>query len=152
MSDLASMFTPMITPNATRGTTNCKIAFVCFVNLNALIAPVHRPIIKLPQYTEIYFADSEADIDPNAFCFNNSPRLLPMATSTPTYTNMASMPSTNCGYCMAPHPAGFDFAATFENINPNTTAASAPSNHRILYNSNGCFNSSILAFSVLMPL
>ena len=55
-----------------------------FDGLKTVIAPVHLPIIKPPQYIEIYGAICVSFNEPNAEVFNNSPRLLWIETSTPT--------------------------------------------------------------------
>ena len=48
------------------------------------MAPVHLPIISPPQYIEIYGAIWVSFKDPNAGVFKSSPKLLCIATSTPT--------------------------------------------------------------------
>ena len=49
-----------ITPNATKGTTIVAIRLPVVERSNTPIAPVHLPIIKLPQYKETYFEISFA--------------------------------------------------------------------------------------------
>src|SRR5690554_8104311 len=85
----------MITPKATKGKTTVKSSCLFLERLNALTAPAQRPIIILPQYIEIYGAISEEEKPPNSSDFNNSPKLLPIATSTPTYIKIASIPKTS---------------------------------------------------------
>src|SRR5688500_20171160 len=75
--------------------------------LNTLTAPVQRPIIRLPQYREIYLEillSSRPASVRYPGVFNNAPKLLSMVTSTPTYTKIPSIPYTRCGYFIAPHP------------------------------------------------
>ena len=95
ISYCAILFTPITIPKATKGTMTVNILFVWLLNSKAEIAPVQRPIIMLPQYIEIYGAIFEEGILPKSACFNNSPKLEPMETSAPTYTNKASIPKTN---------------------------------------------------------
>src|SRR3954470_7813929 len=119
----------MMMPKATRGTTNISTCFVEDLKLNAEMAPVHLPIIKLPQYIDTNGATWEEWWLPNKGCLNSSPKLLTTVTSTPTYTKMASIPNTSCGYCMAPQPEGDFRARIFEKRRLKTTAASAPKSH-----------------------
>src|SRR5262245_38105737 len=119
----------MMMPNAMIGTNSINTCRVDFLKSNTEMAPVHRPIIKLPQYMEMNGAACEDWYPPKSGCFNNSLRLLTIVTSTPTYTKMPSMPSTNCGYCMAPHPAGFRLALMLDSSSDITTTANAPSSH-----------------------
>ena len=44
-----SIFTPSITPNATSGTTMVAMILGIRARLNTEIAPIQRPIIRLPQ-------------------------------------------------------------------------------------------------------
>src|SRR5690606_3638653 len=95
------------------------------VRLNALSAPAQRPIIMLPQYIEILGAISDEDNPPNSDDFSNSPKLLPIPTSTPTYINIANIPKTNCGYFMAPQPSGCADAFLYAKSNPPTITIKA---------------------------
>src|SRR5690554_6391885 len=97
----------MATPNATKVKTTVKSSRLFYETLNALTAPAQRPIIILPQYIEIQAPISEDEKPPNSSSFTNSPRLLQIATSTPTYLKIASIPNTNCGYFIAPQPSLF---------------------------------------------
>ena len=76
MSWFAKELTPMITPKAIIGTKIINNFFCKPDTENAAIEPAQRPIIKLPQYIEIYGAISAACKPPNAGCFNNSDKLL----------------------------------------------------------------------------
>ena len=61
-----------------------NMVLVDFDKLNAPIEPAKRPIIKLPQYSDIYGAISDSLNEPNSGVFNNEPMLLCIVTSVPT--------------------------------------------------------------------
>ena len=70
------IFTPKIIPNAIKGSRTVRILRIFLSKLNAPIAPVHLPIIKLPQYKEIYCEIFASVRLPNAGVANNAPILL----------------------------------------------------------------------------
>src|SRR5690606_4094381 len=106
-------------------------------NLKTLIAPAQRPIIRLPQYIEMYGAICDDSCAPNSGNFKSSPRLLPIATSTPTYVKIANIPKTSCGYAIAPQPSLLVRAREYANKSPPTTTSSAPDSQYILLRSSG---------------
>ena len=53
-----------------------KMFLVAFFKLKAAMAPVQRPIIKLPQYNDMNGAISDSLYPPNSGVFTSDPKLL----------------------------------------------------------------------------
>ena len=120
ISNPDNLFTYNMTPKAIYGTNIYNHFFIFFVVLKIAIEPVHLPIINPPQYIDMYGVISESFIIPSfkTLLFNNSPKLLPIVTSTPTYMNIANIPNKSCGYFIAPQPIEFFLDSLFTIINP----------------------------------